>query len=354
MISGDQKVRLRPEFEVIPLAGDKVLLRAPHQGVRVGVEGVRGAKLAAVLRSMDGNRSVTTLLAEGGDAIEPLVRGLVARDILDVDGAPPPRSDIARYFSQFHEDPTACMQRLAESCVVVVGSGSLAECMARDLRLARVGKVTRALVAAPETEKPGASSDRPARHEAASLPDHLARIEECRALARESRGAHLVVACFEDGGRSRSESVVNEVALELRLTWVSARIFGSEASIGPLFVPGEGPCHACLLAREEANWVDPELTRSYLARITDDSSTLQAYGRLPAFTSLTSQWVVLDAIKYLSGFLVPTLIGQMLRVDFLGYRTTLHRVLRLPRCAQCSAARGRPGVNALLYAEPKE
>lgn len=337
MISGDQKVRLRPEFEVIPLAGDKVLLRAPHQGVRVGVEGVRGATLAALLRSMDGNRSVTTLLAEGGDAIESLVRGLVARDILDVDGAPPPRSDIARYFSQFHEDPTACMRRLAESRVVVAGSGSLAECVVRDLRLARVGTVTRALVAAPEPECPGD-----------------ARIEECRALARESRGAHLVVACSEDGGRSRSESVVNEVALELRLTWVSARIFGSEGSIGPLFVPGEGPCHACLLAREEANWVDPELTRSYLARVTDDSSTLQAYGRLPAFTSLTSQWVVLDAIKYLSGFLVPTLIGQILRVDFVGYRTTLHRVLRLPRCAQCSAARGRPGVNALLYAEPKE
>jgi bacteriocin biosynthesis cyclodehydratase domain-containing protein len=137
------------------------------------------------------------------------------------------------------------------------------------------------------------------------------------------------------------------------LAWLPVRVSGGEGFVGPLFLGGEGPCHACVLAREEANWVDPELTRTYLECVAKDPATLDAYGRLPAFVAMMSQWAVLEATKYLSRFTVPALLGSVLRVDFIGCRTQLHRVLRLPRCAQCSSAVRFPGVNTLLYARPE-
>ncbi|MBI3768548.1 MAG: TOMM precursor leader peptide-binding protein [Deltaproteobacteria bacterium] len=338
-ISGDWKLRLRPEFEIIPLAGSKVLLRSPNQGVRVSVDGLGARGLAALIRAMDGSRTVAALLDEYGlsGTVESLLDGLVTRDILDVDGQVLPSSDDARFFAQFHEDPAGCSRRLAESRVVVMGVGSLAECVTRSLRIAGVAEVTRVPAVSKNgdgTETVGDMSDRPV-------------------LARACRGADLAVACSERGGRSACETLMNEVALDLALTWLPVRIFAGEGFVGPLFVSGEGPCHACLLAREEANWVDPDLMRVYLERIAENPSTLEAYGRLPAFVALTSQWVVLEATKYLSRFTVPALLGHVLRIDFIGCRTQLHRVLRLPRCAQCSPAAHRPGVNGLLYARPE-
>lgn len=334
----ERRLRLRPEFAVIPLEGSSVLLRSPHQGVRVGVDGVPSSSLATLLRSMDGREVASALLEDGdaADGIASLLDGLVARDIVATTPGPLSMSAEGRLFAQFHDDPDGCVRRLAESRVVVVGSGLLAECVARDLGAAGIAEVVRMA----EAEREGHAREGHDRH------------TECADLARACHGAALAIACSEYGGRSEYEAMVNEVARVSGLAWLSVRIFGGEGFVGPLFVPGDGPCHACLLTREEANWVDPELSRTYLQCVAKDPTNVEAYGRLPAFVSLMSQWTVLESTKWLSRFTMPTLFGRVLRVDFLACVTQLHRVFRLPRCAQCSTAVRAPGVNTLLYAQP--
>ncbi len=337
-ISGDHKLRLRPEFAVIPLEEGTVLVRSPHQGVRVSVDGLASARLAALIRAMDGRTSVATLLGDGGTngGVESLLEGLVARDILDAEAGAPPSSSDGRFFAQFHEDPEGCSRRFAASRVVVVGTSSLAEYVARDLRTAGVKEIVRV---------PATCAD--------EATDVAVSVVDRRTLARACRGAHLALVCPASAGRSGWESTMNEVALEIGLAWLSVRLCGGEGFVGPLFVDGEGPCHMCVLAREEANWVDPELTRTYLDCVAKDPATLDAYGRLPAFAAIMSQWAVLEATKYLSRFTVPALLNNVLRVEFVACRMQLHRVLRLPRCPQCSSAVRLPGVNTLLYARPE-
>ncbi len=98
------------------------------------------------------------------------------------------------------------------------------------------------------------------------------------------------------------------------------------------------------------NWTDPEISRAYVDRVDRDPRSLEAYGALPGFVALVSQWAAIEITKYLSRFTVPALLGAVLRIDFLGCRTQLHRVLRVPRCAACSPAARRPAVDGLLYA----
>lgn len=320
--TSERALRLRPEFEVIPLDGDAVLLRSPDQGVRVRVEGTSGVELADVLRRLDGTRPLGAVLdgRDSDDGFQALLRGLVARGIVDADPAPVPQADLGRFFSQFHDDPAACTRRLETSRVVVVGGGVLAECVGRELRAAGVGR----LVTAENAR------------------------ESAEALAGACSGADLVV-CADVSPAADGARAVNRWALDARLPWLAVRVFGKEGFVGPLFVPGEGPCHACLLGREEANWVDPDLTRAYLHRIGAAPASLAAYGQLPILTAVVGQWAALEAIKLLSGFTVAALLGSVLRVDVIGCRTQLHRVLRLPRCPECSPLAQRPGVSGLLY-----
>ena len=107
------------------------------------------------------------------------------------------------------------------------------------------------------------------------------------------------------------------------------------------------------MTREEATWADPELTRTYVAWVTRDPSSVEAYGALPAFAAIASQWATLEATKLLSRFTAPAITGNVLRIDFIRGKTDVHRVLRVPRCPSCSPLARRPAVDTMLYARPR-
>jgi bacteriocin biosynthesis cyclodehydratase domain-containing protein len=274
--------------------------------------------------------------------IEALIAGLTDRDMLQRPGTVEATSSAERLFAQFHDDVAGCARRLAESRVRVVGRGALATAIAHDLRAAGISDVHRVAPPLSLETRPSDSSD----VASASAVEH----DE---LARACRDAHLVVVCAPSAGRSALEAVVNSVALERGIPWLPVRVFAGEAFVGPLFLGTEGPCHACLTTREEATWADPELTRTYVARVTQDPSTVEAYGALPAFAAIASQWATLEATKFLSRFTAPALAGNVLRIDFIRCTTEVHRVLRVPRCPECSPLARRPAVDTVLYARPR-
>jgi bacteriocin biosynthesis cyclodehydratase domain-containing protein len=257
--------------------------------------------------------------------------------------ARPPASSAERFFAQFDDDFRACARRLAESRVLVVGDGTLAECVARDLRATGVGDVT-CVATTPSLDAAADASGAAASRTAAW----------CAALARACHDAHFVVVCPPSAGRSAVESTMNSIALELGVAWLPVRVFGAEGFVGPLFLGSEGPCHRCLTTREESTWADPELTRAYLAWTARDPSTVEAYGALPAFAAIASQWAALEATRYLARFSPPVLTGNVLHIDFVRCRTELHRVLRVPRCPECSPLTRRPAVETMLYARPHD
>jgi len=322
-IAENTRVRLRPEFAVVPLADDKVLLRSPDQAVRVSVDGMSAPRLARVLSGLDGQTLSSTADTRRSE-VRQLVDGLLRREIVEIDPGTLPASMQERCFARFHDDAAACTRRLSSSRVLVRGRGTVADALAEEFRRAGVGVVTRSA--------------------AASTTDGASLLRGCLA-------ADLAVLVSDAGdGRSCEEEAANDLAMEHGFAWCPVRIFGGEGFVGPLFVAGEGPCLGCLLAREESNWVEPDVTRAYLDHTRAASSSLEACGRLPGFVALLSAWAAIEGTKYLSRFAPPAILGHVLRIDFLRCATRLHRVLRLPRCGRCSPLRRRPSVNSLLYA----
>ncbi len=311
------RLRLRPEFAIVPLPYDKVLLRSPDQGVRISVAGLSSARLVDLLRALDGRElSLETHAAD----VRCLLQGLIQRDIVEVNPAAVPSSSAERLFARFDDDPGACAKRLRSARVLVCGRGELAEALLDGF--GRVGV------------------------EAARRADTLDRT----ALRDACSGADLTVAASEGGNGTQAETLLNDIAIERGLAWLPVRIFGAQGLVGPLFVPGDGPCHACMLAREEANWIDPGPMRAYLDHLAAVPSALDGYGRLPGFDAIIGTWAVIESTKFLSRFTMPVILGHVLRIELLRCAAQVHRVLRLPRCPCCSPLARRPSVNSLLYA----
>ena len=81
-IDPETKLRLRREFEIIPVGKSTVMVRSPAQGVRVEVEGFTAETLCGVLRRLDGTRPLGDVAGDraGYERLMPLVEGLVERE----------------------------------------------------------------------------------------------------------------------------------------------------------------------------------------------------------------------------------------------------------------------------------
>jgi bacteriocin biosynthesis cyclodehydratase domain-containing protein len=342
---------IRPHYDVIPIDAETVLIRSPDQGVRASVDGVAADDLAAWIRMLDGTRTAGRLRREapGNDGLDTLLRELVVRDIVRLDAPRNTLADDTRFFAHYHDDPSECRRRLVGSRVVICGNGRLPALVRGGLHAAGVRRVDLVRHLASTC-----AATRPAEPVAPRV-SRDADGDRCRidadALDRECRGADLVIASLAAPGDPLAETLATIAARE-RVAWLPLLLFGGTGLVGPLFVAGDGPCHACLAAREQANWADPELTRLYYDRLARDRSSLLRYGHLPAFEALISEWAVLETTKFLSRFTIPVLFGCLLRIDFMRGSTQTHRIFKVPRCRRCSPAAHRPTVNGHLFSRP--
>jgi bacteriocin biosynthesis cyclodehydratase domain-containing protein len=264
-------------------AGDAVLLEYADE--IVAVEGD-----TSVLTALDGTR----LLAALSPRERAAVRALAAEGVI-VDGPSVADEEALREAALGAVAPAVAAQRLDGARVALVGESSVAEEAAR------------------------------------LLPGRVRRISWDEAPA----DADLAVAV--PAARDLPElSRWNERCLAAATPWLLVLPFnGRFAAVGPLFVPGETCCYACLVRRRASALPDPE---DFLALELAPASyplgrsLAAALGGLAA--TVASRWLVRgDAV--LPGALFA------LEVDD-GLRVTRHRVLRVPRCPACSPARAAP------------
>jgi bacteriocin biosynthesis cyclodehydratase domain-containing protein len=112
------------------------------------------------------------------------------------------------------------------------------------------------------------------------------------------------------------------------------------ATLGPLVIPGEGPCYECLVARQDANLADLERTRATEAHAffgQDVTGFVQPMARVAA------DLAAVDLLKYFSRVLPGGVAGRLIEADLMAPSLHTRTVLRAPRCPVCSPARSESG-----------
>jgi thiazole/oxazole-forming peptide maturase SagC family component len=130
----------------------------------------------------------------------------------------------------------------------------------------------------------------------------------------------------------------NQVALAMGKPWMSVYVDGSEALIGPLYVPGETICYNEFEIQNEAA---VSLHDDFLLhKETLVADTGSAHLVHPAFLSVISGWAATAALSFLcSG--KTYVVGRCVRIDFERFAVDYQDILRLPRCPACAPQ--RPG-----------
>ncbi|MCB1497410.1 MAG: TOMM precursor leader peptide-binding protein [Bauldia sp.] len=107
------------------------------------------------------------------------------------------------------------------------------------------------------------------------------------------------------------------------------------AHLGPLVIPGEGPCFECLCLRREAAAADPDRERAtqghaFFGRVV--SGYLQPMARVAADIA------AIELLKFFSRTLPGGAAGRLIEADLMVPALRTRTVLKVPRCPVCATA----------------
>lgn len=144
--------------------------------------------------------------------------------------------------------------------------------------------------------------------------------------------ADCCIVCSDFGGLALMRDW-NRTAVASNVLFYPIVLQDEVAYLGPLVVPGEGPCFECLWARQNAN-LDP------VAR--ERASEMHAFfgqhvaSYLQPMARIAADLAAIDLLKYFGGTLPGGRAGRLIEADLMAPSVKTRNVLKVPRCPVCS------------------
>lgn len=340
-----QRLRLLP-FQVIQDAEGLILRRGVEQLL------LRGGEAADILQTLSramGNGGATadevaSLFAEPDRPRILELLGYLARRrfVAPVNGEAPraAESNLDVLYWQFHQEPAATERRMADLRVALVGVNHLTRRIAGSL--AAVGVKRMEVIDDPllrsEAFFGGPGGEAPAEAWPAALP-----------APREARGwtdalpggkPHVLVAASDFGGQPLLLPW-NQLAVEHGMHFLPVTLQDLIGYVGPLVIPGETACLACLRARQNANLVNPGERRMAEAHAHAGQRVAATH---PSMLAVVAEVAAFELHRFYAP-LPQWKVGHLLEVNLLGSAVARRRVFKAPRCPVCSPLHDGVPVN---------
>lgn len=147
-----------------------------------------------------------------------------------------------------------------------------------------------------------------------------------------SSGIRCVVPASDFGG-AHAFRAWNQLCLRSRWHLFPVLLQDLIGYVGPLVLPYETACYECLRARQNANLVNPDLRRAAEYHAGDGQ---QVIASLPSMTLTIAGFAATELLKFY-GQVPQWHAGHLVEINLLAPDLTARRVLRVPRCSECSA-----------------
>ena len=140
---------------------------------------------------------------------------------------------------------------------------------------------------------------------------------------------------------------INTQALAEGRAWMLLKPVGTQIWLGPLFVPGETGCWACLAQRLRAN---RQMESYILDRRERPGPVLESQPAFPATVALAHQLAATEITRWLAAPATTCLKGALHTVDVAKGESMEHTLVKRPQCASC----GEPHLGRRAAERPLE
>jgi bacteriocin biosynthesis cyclodehydratase domain-containing protein len=322
------------DLQYIRVSADRAVLKRGMNELMLSGEGVHSI-LEALMEMLDGHSSRAEIVAsfpeELHEEIENLLTGLLQRRLIT--DAPEPQPEAltldslqTSFWRNFGEPAKDARERLRQSSVIVVGTNLVTRAVVRSLLETGVGEVT--LV-----DHPLLNNELASVHLESGADPRLSRIPELPPDAAIEKAALLCAAC--DFGPSDALLEINRVALRGQRPYLPVWLSDLTGYVGPLTFPHESACLRCFRARMESNNPNWEAARAVQSHASQNPCQAGA-GLLPPMASILGEIAATEMIKFIAAFPPPNTVGRIVEINLVSWASTVRRVLKIPRCPDCS------------------
>jgi len=145
-----------------------------------------------------------------------------------------------------------------------------------------------------------------------------------------------VVGC-SDRDHNSSFLEINRLALDLAKPIFFVSTWRSRITLGPIVLPGQTGCFACLFHREQASLSNPDQHHALRGDFTPNGPILNS----GAVTRIASELAAIQLYLFAQGLDADALFGKVLTFDALSGESSKLPFLKLPRCEDCAPTRSR-------------
>jgi bacteriocin biosynthesis cyclodehydratase domain-containing protein len=110
--------------------------------------------------------------------------------------------------------------------------------------------------------------------------------------------------------------------------------------IGPLVIPGEGPCFECLQARWNSHLENPDVAKAVTALAFQGQTVT---GLHPIMASVLADIAAFELIKFFAE-LPGYKVGALIEVNLMASQMLARKILKIPGCMVCSRAMNKPSI----------
>jgi bacteriocin biosynthesis cyclodehydratase domain-containing protein len=325
---------------IIPAGDDRVLLKRGIHEMLLSGDGAREL-LETLVAQLDGSRSAQQIVDSFDADVQPAVqrlltslvrRGLAFEDAAEAEELLAGDDPGSAFFRNFLPAARRTPQALRRASVVVTGVNLISRTLVRGLLESGIGRVL--LARHPVLDHPLDAERWTAALAAASGPERLVLSDDLPA-AEELSEASLIVA-GSDFGQAEALMDLNRRALELALPFLPIWLEELIGHVGPLHYPYETACLRCYQLRTDSNHDDWQLRRAVREHATADDEARGTTGLVPPMAGVLGEIGAMEVLKVV-GELVPSdVVGRQIEINLVSFRSTVRRVLKVPRCPECS------------------
>jgi molybdopterin-synthase adenylyltransferase len=139
-----------------------------------------------------------------------------------------------------------------------------------------------------------------------------------------------------DFGRAGGLGELNRAALGAKVRFLPAWVEEMVGYVGPLVYPFETACLRCYDLRVLSNDPRPDISPRVRAFMSSEPSARPGTGLLPPMAAIVGQIAAMEAVKAVSEFAPSDAVGRSIEVNLVSFNSTVRRVLKVPRCPDCS------------------
>jgi len=315
--------------------GDGQLL-VKRGGRQLLVSGASGLLLSELLGHLDGATTTEDVVARFPEERRGVARKGLAllvehRLVLDEPSSTGSQPSLRSFLAQVGLVPEQAEKALAQARVVVAGVNLVSRRLTQGLTESTVGSVE--LVSDPLLDG----------HGSPSWTDSARVADTDGGLALSAAGCSLLCAT-SDAGDSPALLSAGRVALAAGVPFLPAWVSEHVGYVGPLTHPFETACLRCYQLRVESNDPYPDVVLAERQYLKSHPALRDGSGLLPPMAGVVGDIAAMEGVKLIVGMTSRSLAGHQIEINLVTFAARVRRVLKLPRCPDCSDRMWRSAV----------